>query len=522
MEALGSPGVSGRPSRGTVVAITIGVVAFTLGVVGYLEAGGFSVATSVYNTLLLFTLNFVPPPGSGQSLPVALEIARFLAPVVTLLAAAGLAARLFRDEFDLIATRHRVRGHVIVCGLGHVGSTAVALLRSHGHRVVAIERERACPTIQSARSLGVPVVVGDARTAGTLKRAGIARASSLIWSIGDFVDGQAVVTSAVEVLRDPNPRHHTDDRPPSCLVRVRDLGLCELLRRDLLVGHGLGAQEPDVDFFNEWENTAQRLLWNVMRGYTLSDDDVDLWIVGGGPLAEALAVQSVRNWWGLPASRRRTRLAIHLFDDGASAERDRFAAVWPEAAASATLIAHDGPPELVLAYGRNPDTRQADAAFVLVDGRDRTLELGLRLSESRCTERVAIAVTGSTAEDLPTEDVTVFDPVNFGLDSDILLLDTYDQLARMIHELYLEKRLSPDGRNRAGSRRVPPGARMDCAESVLARVEPRRGALRRPESARVGIRHPAAHHRQRRCSTRSTTRAPRTWPSVSTSGGSGS
>ncbi len=429
MEALGSPGVSARPSRGLAVAIVVGVVAFTLGVVGYLEAGGFSVATSVYNTLLLFTLNFVPPPDSGQSLPIALEIARFLAPVVTLLAAVGLAARLFRDEFDMITTRHRVRGHVIVCGLGHVGSTAVALLRAHGHRVVAIERDSLCPTIRAARSLRVPVIMGDARSAVTLKRAGIARASSLIWSIGDFVDGQTVVNSAVEVLRDPSPRHRNDDRPPSCLVRVRDLGLCELLRRDLLVGHGLGATDPDVDFFNEWENTSQRLLWNVMRGYALSDDDVDLWILGGGPLAEALAVQSVRNWWGLPAPRRQTRLTIHLFDDDASGQRDRFAAVWPEAAASCTILAHDGPPELALAYGRNPDTRPADAAFVLVDGRDRTLELGLRLSETRCTARVAVAVTGSSGEDLPTEDVTVFDPVNFGLDSDILLLDSYDQLA---------------------------------------------------------------------------------------------
>ncbi len=457
MEALGSPGVSARPSRGTVAAIAVGVVAFTLGVVGYLEAGGVSVATAVYDTLLLFTLNFVPPPGSGQSIPVALEIARFLAPVVTLLAAASLAARVFRDEFDRMTARHRAREHVIVCGLGHVGSTAVALLRSHGHRVVAIERDGACPAIPRARSLGVPVVVGDARTAGTLERAGIARASSLIWSIGDFVDGRTVVTSAVEVLRDQNPRHRTDDRPPSCLVRVRDLGLCELLRRDVLVGHGLGAQEPDIDFFNEWENTAQRLLWNVMRGYALSDDDVDLWIVGGGPLAEALAVQAVRNWWGLPASRRQAHLSIHFFDEGASAERDRFAAVWPEAATSCTVTAHDGPPELALAYGRAPETRQADAAFVLVDGRDRTLELGLRLSETRGSERVAIAVTGSTGEDLLTEDVTVFDPVNFGLDSDILLLDTYDQLARMIHELYLEARLSPDGAIEAAPDSFHPG-----------------------------------------------------------------
>ena len=177
MEALGGPGVSARPSRGTIVAVAIGVVAFTLGVVGYLRAGGVSAATAVYDTLLLFTLNFVPPPGSGQSIPVALEIARFLAPVVTLLAAVGLAARLFRDEFDRMTARHRVRGHVIVCGLGHVGSTAVALLRAHGHRVVAIERDRDHAAIPITRSLGAPVVVGDARTADTLEagrdRAGV-------------------------------------------------------------------------------------------------------------------------------------------------------------------------------------------------------------------------------------------------------------------------------------------------------------------------------------------------------------
>ena len=166
-----------------------------------------------------------------------------------------------------------------------------------------------------------------------------------------------------------------------------------------------------------------------MRGYALSDDDVDLWIVGGGPLAEAITVQAVRNWWGLPVGRRHGHLSIHRFDDDASTQRDRFAAVWPEAATSCTLTAHDGPPELALTYARTADVRRADAAFVLVDGRDRTLELGLRLSETGSTQHVAISVTGSTGGGLLTDDVTVFDPVNFGLDSDILLLDTYDQLA---------------------------------------------------------------------------------------------
>ena len=101
----------------------------------------------------------------------------------------------------------------------------------------------------------MPVVVGDARIGGTLKRAGVSRATSLIWSIGDFADGRTVVTSAVDVLRGRGSAAGID-RSPVCLVRVRDLGLCELLRRDVLVGHGLGGQEPDIDYFNEWENTA--------------------------------------------------------------------------------------------------------------------------------------------------------------------------------------------------------------------------------------------------------------------------
>ena len=74
---------SGLP-RAAPIAGAIVLVAFGLGLVGYLEAGGASIATAVYDTLELFTLTFVVPRGAhGTSLPVVLEIARFLAPAVT-------------------------------------------------------------------------------------------------------------------------------------------------------------------------------------------------------------------------------------------------------------------------------------------------------------------------------------------------------------------------------------------------------------------------------------------------------
>jgi len=163
MEEVGSSGAPTRSTRLLWTAVVIAVVAFVLGAVGFLRAG-VPFPSAVYNTLQLFTLNFAAPNNSG-SYPVVLEIARFLAPAVTLLAAGTIAAGLFRDEFDRATARYAFRGagnHVIVCGLSDLGTTTVRLL-CRDHHVVAIEHDRSCPAISTVRSLGVPVVVGDGR-----------------------------------------------------------------------------------------------------------------------------------------------------------------------------------------------------------------------------------------------------------------------------------------------------------------------------------------------------------------------
>jgi hypothetical protein len=455
MEKVGNSGGPTRSTRLLWTAVVIAVVAFVLGVVGFSRAG-VPFPSAVYNTLQLFTLNFAAPNSSG-SYPVALEIARFLAPAVTLLAAATIAARLFRDEFDRTTARYAFRGagnHVIVCGLGDMGTTAVRLLR-RDHHVVAIERDRSCPAISTVRSLGVPVVVGDGRVERTLERAGVGSASLVIWTTGGFAIGSDVATFVVAALRgdDANRRRASrsvEDRPPACLVRVRDLGLCELLRRavltdragfdDLDVPASHRPPDPDIDYFNEWENTAQRLIWDALRGYAETPGDVELWVAGGGPLAEALVVQAVRTWRGLDPARTDARLAIHVFDERAGDQRDRFAAAWPEAARACDLHAHDGAPELMLAHARRTEVGHASAVFVLVGGRDRALELGLRLRELDAATPIAVAIPDSWEQ---TPDVggalLLFDPVATGVGSDILFLDTYASLARMGHERYLNR-----------------------------------------------------------------------------------
>ena len=127
------------------VAIVIGVVAFTLGVVGYLRGRrrlggdrGVRHAAPLHPELRAATRIRASRSRSRSRSPASsLRSSRCSPPSASPPASSATSS-------TGSTTRHRVRGHVIVCGLGHVGSTAVALLRAHGHRVVAIERDRSC------------------------------------------------------------------------------------------------------------------------------------------------------------------------------------------------------------------------------------------------------------------------------------------------------------------------------------------------------------------------------------------
>jgi voltage-gated potassium channel Kch len=78
------------------------------------------------------------------------------------------------------AARVPTRNHYIVCGLGGIGIQIVRQLHAQGHDIVVIESESNNRFLHTARSLGVPVILEDARLSASLKAANIARAASII------------------------------------------------------------------------------------------------------------------------------------------------------------------------------------------------------------------------------------------------------------------------------------------------------------------------------------------------------
>jgi hypothetical protein len=123
-----------------VVAVA-GVVAFALGCVGFAEHLSNPTPSDVaFWSLKLF---FFTAPVDTR-LPIALDVARFLAPIVASYAALSGLAALFRDRVQQMRIP-LMRGHVVVCGLGYVGGVFLRHLQQANASVVVIAwRCRGC------------------------------------------------------------------------------------------------------------------------------------------------------------------------------------------------------------------------------------------------------------------------------------------------------------------------------------------------------------------------------------------
>jgi hypothetical protein len=184
-------------------------------------------------------------------LPIALDVARFLAPVVASFAALSGLWLLFRDRLQQMMVVFN-RGHVVMCGLGlYVGSEFLRNLRSNGDRVVVIEADANSPGIELCRTLGVPVIVGDAQSRSTLESAGLRRAARLLVVCPDDALNAEIISVAREVVRG---RTRGALR---CLARIGDPDLCRLLRNQ-----GWRREDDGIllDFFNTDEISARLLL----------------------------------------------------------------------------------------------------------------------------------------------------------------------------------------------------------------------------------------------------------------------
>jgi Trk K+ transport system NAD-binding subunit len=154
--------------------ILLGLV--LMATVGHAGFGG-----AIYQTLLDAAGDAVPDPRFrtfDKVVQLVITLSGLaLIPVATAVVVDGLVrARLAEPGLD----PERFADHVVVVGLGNVGTRVVAQLHDLGISVVCVEADEHARGVSLARRLGVPVVFGDATRDDTLRSAAVASSSALL------------------------------------------------------------------------------------------------------------------------------------------------------------------------------------------------------------------------------------------------------------------------------------------------------------------------------------------------------
>lgn len=283
------------------------LVSLALGTIGFLAcdpSSGF--ATAFYRAIQLFYWNYFPWNTTLEAkIPWTLEVARWLAPLVTLGALSRVALSLFQKHWDSLRAR-RLREHVIICGAGEKGATLAADLRKSGTRVVLIEQDA-----RHSETLGWPgltVLNGDATRPELLRQAGAAAASRVVAATGDDHRNLALAMLAAEM------------GAASVHAHSSDAALCDLYQRHSAPGSSGRAQ---VRVFNRFRNVARCAISDFPPD--APEGDCHVVLPASGPMSLALVLECALI--GQFAGDR--RLHLHTVGEDASRQLQTLQARYP-------------------------------------------------------------------------------------------------------------------------------------------------------------------------------------------------
>jgi Trk K+ transport system NAD-binding subunit len=163
--------------------LVLGVFAvlFAIGTVTLAWARGISVGEAAYSALITEL--------SGNPVDNAAGVAKVAVIFLTLVSVVLIPAITAAVVDSLVQARLRLEAgglfeatanHIVVVGLGHVGTRVIRSLHEQGVDVVGIERDPRARGVQAARDLGIPVIIGDASRNESLVAASVATARALV------------------------------------------------------------------------------------------------------------------------------------------------------------------------------------------------------------------------------------------------------------------------------------------------------------------------------------------------------
>jgi Trk K+ transport system NAD-binding subunit len=180
-----------KPHAVTIMAVLIGarfrlviavmLLIFLAGTVALTWING-DLAQAAYVTII----SELTGANADPTAPLAAKVTLTLLTIVSIALIPALTAAIVDSTVKARLRAERggvpagIAEHVVVVGLGHVGTRVVRNLIELGIRVVAIERDETAQGVQAARELDIPVIIGDASRVEVLNSASVATCRALV------------------------------------------------------------------------------------------------------------------------------------------------------------------------------------------------------------------------------------------------------------------------------------------------------------------------------------------------------
>jgi hypothetical protein len=353
------------------VAVGLGIWGFTLLVNSKKTLDFFQSVVAAFG---LFGISLGAGGVTGVHPPWQIGVAAVLAAGLTVRAFLALMGGRIRGWY----IKRRLRGHVIVCGAGALGTQLAGVLDKH-HDVVLIDINPAAVGLAMAPDRYVWPLRGDAALPETLGAAGIRAAAELLAVTSDDYVNSRIVTAADKL----SGRGEVSSRL-RVLVRVEDPGLTRFFEEQIEEGHAVERGGPlRVNPFSTNAVAARALLVDgpCNRNGSAADGQRDdhevcmeivdgnaphLLLVGDHPFLDSVILEALRRWralaLGWDQGVEQPPVRVSLYGPDAIARAERFRNRWAPEPQLLDLYSQDLP---IAGFGAEP----SDKGLIKLRGR---------------------------------------------------------------------------------------------------------------------------------------------------------
>jgi len=223
--------------------------------------------------------------------PVALHIARWLAPGILVYAVFKTIFSVLRKEIYLLKLRNYSK-HVIICGLGEKGQRLADSFYERGDKIVIIEKDSDNNLTNHNKGRGIVVLNENALDTTILKKARVERAKYLVTITGNDIVNVEIL-GLVREIKNKKPQNIN----LTCFAHIQDSKL-----KSLLYDHEIFYKTHnnfDARIFHIYENGARIALKNYppdkyCKVNNKSDPPPHILILGYGNLGETILTQIAR------------------------------------------------------------------------------------------------------------------------------------------------------------------------------------------------------------------------------------